>query len=144
MNMEPGETDRRTRLAYEALSPEGKAQVDAHRKRRYEQEGLEAEVRDREIILEELRTTGTVAPNKDGAWPRDEARLVAFVRDLRRRREEAGMTLAEVAERTGIDQPALSRLENGKGNPTARTLSRYCRALGGRVAWAFEPSEDQA
>ncbi len=142
--MEPGETDRRTRLAYEALSPEGKSQVDAHWKRRHEQGGLELEVRDREILLEEPRTTGTVSLDKDGGWPRDEARWVAFVRDLRRRREEAGLTLAEVAERTGIDQPAMSRLEVGKGNPTARTLSRYCRAPGGRVAWAFEPCEDQA
>jgi len=41
------------------------------------------------------------------------------------------LTLAQLAERTGIDQAALSRLETGKqANTTVGTLSRIADALG--------------
>jgi DNA-binding XRE family transcriptional regulator len=46
-------------------------------------------------------------------------------------RESQNLTLAEVAERMGIDAPALSRLETGKMlNPTLATLYRWAEALG--------------
>lgn len=46
-------------------------------------------------------------------------------------RENQGLTLAEVAERMGIDAPALSRLETGKTlNPTLATLQKWAEALG--------------
>lgn len=46
-------------------------------------------------------------------------------------RESQELTLAEVAERMGIDPPALSRLETGKMlNPTLATLYKWAEALG--------------
>jgi DNA-binding XRE family transcriptional regulator len=49
-------------------------------------------------------------------------------------REKQGLTLAEVAERMGIDAPALSRLENGKTlNPTIATLFKWAEALGQKL-----------
>jgi hypothetical protein len=46
-------------------------------------------------------------------------------------RERQGLTLAIVAERMGIDAPALSRLETGKMlNPTLATLHKWAEALG--------------
>lgn len=46
-------------------------------------------------------------------------------------RESQGLTLAEVAERMGIDAPGLSRLETGKIlNPTLATLHKWAEALG--------------
>ena len=43
----------------------------------------------------------------------------------------AGLTLAVVSKRTGIDQATLSRLENGRQpNPTIDSLWRYARAIG--------------
>ena len=49
-------------------------------------------------------------------------------------RESQGLTLAEVAERMGIDPPALSRLENGKTlNPTIATLFKWAEALGQKL-----------
>ncbi len=130
-------TGRRER-AYDALTPEQKAKVNAHRARRDAPGVREAEIRDREAILEEQRATGTVATTEDPAWPADEIRLRTFIGGLKAIRERNGLSLADVAERSGIDQAALSRLENGRGNPTARTLSRYCHALGGRICWGFE------
>jgi transcriptional regulator with XRE-family HTH domain len=44
------------------------------------------------------------------------------------------LTLATVSRRCGLDQPALSRLENGHvPNPTVDTLWRYAAALGKRL-----------
>jgi DNA-binding XRE family transcriptional regulator len=49
-------------------------------------------------------------------------------------RESQGRTLAEVAERMGIDAPALSRLETGKMlNPTLATLHKWAQALGQKL-----------
>ena len=44
-------------------------------------------------------------------------------------REGAGLTQAEVADRTGIDQGDISRIERGATSPTARTLQRIAEAL---------------
>lgn len=50
---------------------------------------------------------------------------------LKRCREDASISLTALAERTGIDRAALSRLESGaQGNPTINTLQRYAFALG--------------
>lgn len=54
-------------------------------------------------------------------------RLVARFKAIR---ESQGLTLTEVAERMGIDAPALSRLEMGKMlNPTLATLHKWAEAL---------------
>ena len=47
--------------------------------------------------------------------------------------------LACLAARCGIDQPALSRLENGHTpNPTLDTLRRYAAAMGKRLVLTAE------
>lgn len=49
-------------------------------------------------------------------------------------RESQGLTLAEVAERMGMDAPALSRLETGKMlNPTLATLYKWAESLGQKL-----------
>jgi hypothetical protein len=63
--------------------------------------------------------------------------LRPFVEGIKRARDAAGLTLAEVSRRSGIDQPALSRLENGHNkNPTFDTLWRYAAATGQRLVLA--------
>jgi len=65
--------------------------------------------------------------------------LRPFVEEIKRAREVAGLTLAEVSRRCGIDQPALSRLENGHNkNPTLDTLWRYAAAIGKRLVLTTE------
>ena len=57
-----------------------------------------------------------------------------LLRQLKASREAARLTLADLSARCGIDQPALSRLENGHTpNPTLDTLWRYAAALGKRL-----------
>jgi len=61
---------------------------------------------------------------------------------LRQQRESAGLSLDEVASRSGIDKAQLSRLENGKvQDPRPSTLSRYARAIGKRLALSLEDIE---
>jgi DNA-binding XRE family transcriptional regulator len=55
---------------------------------------------------------------------------------LRAERERQGLSLADMAERTGIDRAAIHKLEIGVNtNPTLATLSRYAGALGARIEW---------
>jgi hypothetical protein len=69
--------------------------------------------------------------------------LRPFVQQLKRAREAAGLTLAEVSRRCGIDQPALSRLQNGHNkNPTLDTLWRYAAAVGRRLLLTTEAIRD--
>ena len=59
------------------------------------------------------------------------AAILSLVARFKAVRESQGMSLAEVAERMGIDSPALSRLETGKMlNPTLATLHKWAEALG--------------
>jgi DNA-binding XRE family transcriptional regulator len=77
---------------------------------------------------EELQASGAYeGPIKSGAY----FSVRILVHELRKVREEAGLTLAAVARCTGMDQATLSRLENGRqANPTVDTLSRYAHAVG--------------
>ncbi len=63
------------------------------------------------------------------------AAILTLVARFKAVRESQGLTLAEVAERMGIDPPALSRLETGKMlNPTLATLYKWAEALGQNLA----------
>ena len=77
---------------------------------------------------EELEASGTYdGPIKRGAY----FKVRILIHELRRVREAAGLTLAAVSKRTGMDQATLSRLENGRQpNPTVDTLWRYACAVG--------------
>jgi ribosome-binding protein aMBF1 (putative translation factor) len=60
--------------------------------------------------------------------------ILALVARFKAAREGQGLTLAQVAERMGIDAPALSRLETGKMlNPTLATLHKWAEALGQKL-----------
>ena len=66
--------------------------------------------------------------------------LLSALAELKRHRDEQGLSLADVAERSGLDRAQLSRLESGKIlNPTMGTLWRYADAIGAQVSLAVEP-----
>lgn len=89
---------------------------------------------------EELIASGEAANfNLHGEY----RQLRPFVEKIKCAREAAGLTLAEVSRRCGIDQPALSRLENGHNkNPTLDTLWRYAAAVGRRLVLTTEAIRD--
>lgn len=58
---------------------------------------------------------------------------------LKRERERCGLSIGDVAERSGLDRAVVSRLENGKqDNPTVATLMRYAAAVGKRFLWSYD------
>jgi transcriptional regulator with XRE-family HTH domain len=54
---------------------------------------------------------------------------------VRRRRADLGLTLARVAERTGLNIGYLSQLENDKASPSLETLAALAEALDVPIAW---------
>ncbi len=48
-------------------------------------------------------------------------------------REKQSLTQAQLAERTGIDQADISRIERGSTHPTEKTLRRIADALGAEL-----------
>jgi len=55
-------------------------------------------------------------------------------RAIRRKREEAGLSLRDVADETGVSASTLSRIENGTGKPDADNIARL-------TAWLNVPME---
>jgi transcriptional regulator with XRE-family HTH domain len=45
-------------------------------------------------------------------------------RAIKRRREELGLSLRDVADKTGVSASTLSRIENGTGKPDAENIAR--------------------
>jgi transcriptional regulator with XRE-family HTH domain len=58
---------------------------------------------------------------------------------LRRQREEAGLSLTELARRAGLAKSTLSQLEAGAGNPNVETLWALGVALGVPFSRLVEP-----
>jgi DNA-binding XRE family transcriptional regulator len=58
---------------------------------------------------------------------------------LKQTRTQQGLSINDVAERSGLDRAVVSRLENGKqDNPTVATLMRYAASIGKRFLWSYE------
>jgi transcriptional regulator with XRE-family HTH domain len=63
---------------------------------------------------------------------------------LRRRREEAGLSLRAFARTLGVSASFLSQLENGKSRPSVATLYLICNALDLSIDELFSPEEPAA
>lgn len=64
--------------------------------------------------------------------PREDASILvrdSVGPDLRARRRQAGLTLLEVAQRAGIRQETLSRIENCRTDPSVGTVRSILKAL---------------
>lgn len=54
----------------------------------------------------------------------------SLARQLGEQRRAQHLTQKQLAERSGIDQAEISRIERGQSNPTTATLGALTRALG--------------
>jgi len=52
-------------------------------------------------------------------------------------RKTSGLTQKQLAQRTGIAQADISKLENGNANPSLRTLRRLAAGMGARLKIEF-------
>ncbi|MBF6174347.1 helix-turn-helix domain-containing protein [Nocardia blacklockiae] len=68
--------------------------------------------------------------NEDGAEPRHGDDLAgAFGGNVRRRREEVGLTLEQLSTRSSVSRAMLSKVERGEKSPTIGVASRIAQAL---------------
>ena len=115
---------KRHKPAHERMSPEQRAAVDRIRVE-HASPGYRAEdARVRERVMEETP-------------PRTTPSAIKALAALRLGREHRGLSLYDVADLSGIERSALSKLETGKTNPTLTTLDRYAGALGMRLQWSL-------
>ncbi len=59
----------------------------------------------------------------------DQANLAYEAQQVRRLRQQAGLTQEALAKRTGLARPNLSRIESGRYRPSLETLERIASAL---------------
>jgi ribosome-binding protein aMBF1 (putative translation factor) len=135
--MNPTKLSKRSNQSLAAMPPEKRARAEAALSRIQSPEYRERERRDREALDREYRATGTISATPvDGL---DVEAFQAFIRTLREARESAGLSLDDVASRSGIDKAQLSRLENGRiADPCPSTLARYAASVGKRLVWSLE------
>lgn len=58
-------------------------------------------------------------------------------------RKNSGMTQKDLAEKTGITQGDISRLETGSANPSLKTLQRLAEGMGTTLKLEFVPLSRQ-
>jgi hypothetical protein len=87
--------------------------------------------------MDELIASGDYeGPGRQG----DLMALLSAIAELKRQRDERGLGLADVSQRSGLDRLLLSRLENGMVlNPTMATLWRYADAIRSQISLAVVP-----
>jgi transcriptional regulator with XRE-family HTH domain len=65
-----------------------------------------------------------------------------YIHQLKEARQEANLTLAQVADKSGLAMESISRLETGaQTNPTWKTLGVFAAAVGRRPRLVAEPAE---
>ena len=85
----------------------------------------------------EIRDGFLADPEVQQAYRNLEPRF-AVVRQLIELREKHGWSQRELAERAGMKQPQLARLETGQVEPKLDTLQRLAAAMGSRLTIRFE------
>ena len=93
--------------------------------------------------LEELLRRGDIDRETFEAAARERDRkphrpFADLIATLKAERERNGLSLSDVAERSGMDRAAIHKLEIGLNkNPTSATLARYAGALGKTISWTL-------
>lgn len=117
---------RRRRLASADSTPEQRTAIEARRA-------------DRQTPQYQAELASDIEAYRQEYPPVGDPELIETLAGLRREREHQGLSLTDMAERTGIDRATISKLETGKiANPTIGTLRTYARALGRRLSWTLK------
>lgn len=67
---------------------------------------------------------------------------IAVGQAFARVRREKGMTQSQVAEDAGLQQAFISRFENGRTNPTLKTMSDIAAVFGCKPSITLEPEDN--
>ncbi len=80
------------------------------------------------------------SPSNSSRHPPELSKWIKYVSQrISEARSSAGLTQAELAEKSGLPQSHISRLESGKHSPSHTTLRKIAGALGLPVS-TFDPS----
>lgn len=66
------------------------------------------------------------------------------IRAMIKARNSQNLTQKELAEKTGIDQANISKLENGNMNPSLKLLKRLADGMGMNLRIEFVPKKSKA
>ncbi len=61
--------------------------------------------------------------------------------ELRRMREEAGLTQVGLAKASGVDRGTIIKIERGQRSPTVETLAKLARAMGAEISDFFPKAQ---
>ena len=65
----------------------------------------------------------------------------AIVQAMIDARRKSGLTQQQLAEKTGIAQGDISKIESGDANPSLKTLKRLAAGMGTRLRLEFLPTD---
>lgn len=86
-------------------------------------------------FLEEQLKDADLKKEYDALEP--EFSIIQAIIDMRKK---SGMTQKELAQKTGITQADISRLESGNANPSIKTLQRLAAGMGMKLKLEFLPA----
>ena len=75
-------------------------------------------------------------PEFKALWDASEAEYT-MISALIKARNEAGLTQQQLSTEVGFSQSILSRIENGKANPSLKTLDRLAKGMGKKLVIGF-------
>jgi transcriptional regulator with XRE-family HTH domain len=67
----------------------------------------------------------------------------AIIQAMIAARKRSGITQKQLAEKTGIAQADISKLETGSANPSLKTMRRLASGMGTRLKVEFIPVREQ-
>lgn len=90
------------------------------------------------VPVEEVHDQLMQDPEFKAAWEAD-APQRAIRQAILKARVEQKITQQELANRAGIKQPSLARVESGSSSPTITTLTKLAKALNTKLEVNFRP-----
>ncbi|MFE2374311.1 helix-turn-helix domain-containing protein [Streptomyces sp. NPDC059398] len=95
-------------------------------------------------LAQERELTEGYVESPEAAADRAEIRLaMAFAKATYDRRRELGLSQAEVADRSGLTQAKISRVEGADAVPTLPLLQRLARALDASLNIALDEDHEE-
>jgi len=88
-----------------------------------------------ESLLKELKAQGFKIRTSASSLPNETQQAVA--RQIRQIREQKKYTQSQLAQKLGVIQPYISRIESGRENCSVETLREVAKALGKKLTIKF-------
>jgi len=98
---------------------------------------------DKVDLMGEERERPVTSGHLDDAVVREHALNLAIARRVREYRQQMGLTVGQLADRSGISKGMLSKIENAQASPSLATLARLSTAIAVPVTAFFRGLEEE-